>query len=98
VSIRPFNPSLLSVYGTSGRITARKMTSALEDNSLSLSFDEKNKKFTVLSSSKMDKDTIEKIFAKQTYEGWKPEVLDEVDGMGNRWRDVPGSGYVRRIN
>jgi len=84
MSVASFDPSRVSGYGISGQETARKMASTLEAHSLSLTYNESNSKFTIHSSSRIDKETIAKILSKAVYKGWGPQVLDETDDLGNR--------------
>lgn len=82
--IPSFDPTIVSGYGILGQATAREMASTLKAHSLSLTYNPENKRFTILNTSDLDKDSIEKIFSKAVYEGWYPQVLDETDEAGNR--------------
>jgi len=83
-SISPFHSSQVLSFGLFGQETAQKMADALESHSLQLIYNNKTTKFTVLESSSLTKETIEKIFSEKSYHGWKPQALDEVDQFGNR--------------
>lgn len=71
-------------YGSYGLETARKISDALQSHSLSIIYNAKIDKFTVLGSCNLNKETIKEIFAKNSYRVWKPKVLEEVDSYGNR--------------
>lgn len=85
-----FNPSSLSGYGRTGQETAKKMVDNLKASSLTITYNEKIKKFTIHGSAGIDKATIQKIFSQTRYEGWRPEVLDETDNLGNRLVELRG--------
>lgn len=71
-------------YGSYGLETARKISDALQSHSLSIIYNAKIDKFTVLGSCNINKETIIEIFAKYIYRAWEPKVLEEVDSYGNR--------------
>ena len=50
---------------------------------MGLSYDPSSKTFTVLGSSSLESEEIEKIFSENKYHGWRPTVLEEVDSDGN---------------
>lgn len=79
-----FHPSVVPQYGKSGEESIRKMSTALGHHSLSITYNENSKQFTVIGSSNLDKNAIIKIFATFGYEVWEPQVLDETDPSGNR--------------
>lgn len=83
-TITPFHPSVVLDFGLLGQETIKKMVDALKRHSLQIRYNNKTKKFTVLESSSITKEVIEKIFSAKNYLGWKPIVLDEVDQFGNR--------------
>ena len=70
-------------YGDLGEVTARKMETRLNEERLSMNYDEKTNKITVLDSSSIGKMKITEVFSKNRYVGWFPVVLDETDEMGN---------------
>lgn len=76
--------SVQSFFGKTGRETAELMVKALNDHSLSMTFDANKKKFTVIGSSQIDKNDLQKIFQTNSYGIWRPQVLDDVDHIGNR--------------
>lgn len=80
---RPFDPNLVTSFGSFGKETAEKMSKALENNNLNLSYDPKTKMFTVLGSSNLSKDKVSEIFKQQNYDHWEPQVTDETDTEGN---------------
>lgn len=84
MSVLSFDPSRVLGYGPCGQESARKMADTLGAHSLSVIYNPDNKKFTVLNSSNMAKEAIEKIFSRAIYEYWQPQVLDETDENGNR--------------
>ncbi|MGD2168841.1 MAG: hypothetical protein PVI40_01200 [Chlamydiota bacterium] len=79
-----FNPSNFESFGATGLNTARKMLEAVTSHGLEATYDAENKKFTILDSSKLSNEFLEKIFSEKAYESWKPKALDEVDALGNR--------------
>lgn len=84
MSVLSFDPSRVLGYGNSGQETARKMASTLEAHSLSLTYNDSTRKFTIHNSSEIDKEAIAKILSKAVFEAWGPQVLDETDDLGNR--------------
>ena len=75
-----FNPEY---YGTAGAETFQKMDVLLKKHGLLCTYNTQTKIFTVLESSKILKEKLKKIFEENSYTGWAPEVLDEVDPLGN---------------
>ncbi|MCB1113327.1 MAG: hypothetical protein KDK62_01045 [Chlamydiia bacterium] len=75
--------SLRNIYGTAGMESVRKMDQAVRKRGLGLDFDLGSKRFTVLYSSGMSKDTVQLIFSEYKYCVWKPLVIDETDRLGN---------------
>ena len=63
--------------------SVRKMDQAVRKRGLGLDFDLGSKRFTVLYSSGMSKDTVQLIFSEYKYCVWKPLVIDETDRLGN---------------
>lgn len=100
MSIPSFNPSVVTGYGTCGEDTARKMSEALQSNSLALTYDTSTKKFTILGSAHLDSESIGEIFTQKKFEGWEPQVLNDVDDLGNRMVKLAeiSSPSVRRIS
>lgn len=84
MNVPPFDPTQVVGYGTSGQESAKKMADSLISRSLLIKYDSNTKKFTILGSSEINKEVMEKIFAENTYHNWQPEVLDETDEFGNR--------------
>jgi len=84
MSTPAFDPTHVTGYGTTGQVTAMKMNEAATSHSLGLTYNTDSKRFTVLGSSYLSKEALEKIFAKKNYDGWQPQVLDETDSFGNR--------------
>lgn len=78
------DPMFVSTYGISGQQTVQKMVEALKASSLSITYDDTTSIFTIFDSSKITKEAIQEIFAKNVYEGWQPKVLDKTDTSGNR--------------
>ena len=83
MNIPSFDPSGALGYWTSGQDTITKMTNILETHSLTITYDQDNKKFTIPDSSHINKETIAKILSVAFYHSWKPQVLDETDNVGN---------------
>lgn len=78
------NPQFATWFGTFGQESLRKMNKTLTAHSLGLTFNYNTKKFTVLRSASLSRQDIEQIFAKKSYRGWAPKVLEETDTTGNR--------------
>lgn len=83
MNVRPFDPSKVVGYGTSGPINAQAMNDILEVNRLSLTYNEQAQEFTILNSSEISVDIIETIFKKRRYDGYHPQVIG-TDALGNR--------------
>jgi SAM-dependent methyltransferase len=79
-----FDPSRVTGYGTTGQNTARKMNDVATSHSLELNYNTGSKQFTLLGSSDISKEALEKIFAEKVYDRWKPQILYETDSLGNR--------------
>jgi SAM-dependent methyltransferase len=78
-----FDPQIVSQYGSYGQETAQKMYMSLSKHSLGLSYELSSRRFTVLGSDCLKIEQIVEIFSENTYRGWKPSVLKEVDSDGN---------------
>ncbi len=83
MSIQIFDPKAVSGFGIFGQETAKKMYTSLSSHSLGVSYESSLKTFTVLGSSSLLSEELEKIFSENKYQGWKPSVLKEVDTDGN---------------
>ncbi|MES2198772.1 MAG: hypothetical protein V4489_01195 [Chlamydiota bacterium] len=97
MSTSSFDPSRVIGFGSAGQETARKMSYAAQSHSLAITYDSESKKFTVLESSNLSKEKVEKIFNESKYEGWYPKVLDSIDALGNRvavLQPSPGGVFV----
>lgn len=64
-------------YGSTGEETVRKMQNSLSSHFLALINDSDSETFVVLGSKNFKKEEVEKIFAKNLYDAWKPELLTD---------------------
>jgi hypothetical protein len=78
-----FRPNEFSAFGPFGRETIAKMERSLSNRSLSLSYDQQSKIFTILNSAVLGKEAVQGILSEHTYEVWDPELLDRRDRFGN---------------
>ena len=83
MSIPSFDPKTVSGYGSVGQKTAQKMYESLSAHFLGLFYEPSTKTFTILDSASLEDKKIEKIFAENNYQWWKPGLLKEVDSDGN---------------
>ena len=78
--------SLKVSCGASGLNTARSMSESLEGapEKLKIIYNQQEKEFTILDSSKVSMFRIQEIISKPKYEGWEPKVQNKTDTNGNK--------------
>ena len=79
-----FDPSQITCFGTAGQETARRMAKSAQSHGLSVAYDSNAKKFTIPGSSGLNQETVQAIFDKNTYQGWRPQVSGDTDEVGNK--------------
>jgi hypothetical protein len=80
MSLSPLDSSHITGYGKLWESNARTL---LKDHSMKVSFSSDSKKFTILGSSHLSKQDLQKIFDENIYICWKPHILDKTDSLGN---------------
>lgn len=74
--------SIRSSYGLLGQNTAEKMNTAVNSQKMRLSYDPTSKKFIIIDCHTSPQQ-LQQVFDQYTYKGWRPNVLEKSDSLGN---------------